>query len=135
MIGKVTEVAAIRGALALSTSVFCMSDAAAQDALVLPSGLEATLQEVRIEDKVGRFRFVAPGIGPEGRSYMEIRADFPWLCSELALPVLEQSGNEVPEVVISLADREVTFGEITPEATQFFEVFSLQDGTCVWEEF
>ena len=135
MVAKVIFRRGLSGAIALPISVFCMSGVAAQEAIQLPSGLEVTLQEVRFEEQMGRFRFIAPAIGPEGVSYMEVREDFPWLCAEMVVPVLTQTDRSVPEVVISLADREVTFGEITPGATQYFEVFSVSDGTCIWEEF
>ena len=39
------------------------------------------------------------------------------------------------QIVISLSDRPVPFGEAAPDATQFFEAFALQDGTCIWEMF
>ncbi|MDH5531341.1 MAG: DUF6497 family protein, partial [Paracoccaceae bacterium] len=33
------------------------------------------------------------------------------------------------------SDRVVPFGESDPEATQYFEAFSIADGTCIWEAF
>jgi Family of unknown function (DUF6497) len=34
-----------------------------------------------------------------------------------------------------MSDRVVPFGQTDPEATQFFEAYSLQGDTCVWEMF
>ena len=34
---------------------------------------------------------------------------------------------------ISLSDVAVPFGQAAPEATQFFEAYSVTDGICTWE--
>jgi hypothetical protein len=39
------------------------------------------------------------------------------------------------QVIISLSDTAVPFGESAPEATQFFEAFAIRDGACIWEMF
>ena len=136
MVGKVTQMGLFTAVLAAAGLLLSNGPAAAQDLIALPSGLEVSVQEVIFEESpaVSRFRFVAPDLGGEGRGYEEVRGDFPWLCEEMILPALSEA-QKAGDIVISLADREVVFGQITPEATQFFEVFSLQDGACVWEEF
>lgn len=121
--------------IALSTLA---APAAAQE-IVLPSGQTVSFVEVIIEEAppVARFRFLAPEIDPAGagRTYEEVMADFPVLCSDYALPAVKAAALDVPEIVISLADRPVAFGVATPEATQYFEPFSIADGTCIWEQF
>ena len=110
--------------------------------LAVPSG-----QEVRYLDTVQsapgpeglavRFRFVAPAIAREtGTVGAEAaQADMEWLCNSFALPRLPATGPAPSQVIVSLSDRAVAFGETAPEATQFFEAFAVVDGRCVWEAF
>lgn len=111
---------------------------AAQALLPVPSGQAVWLQEVRDEAEAGilRFRFVAPDIARDAGkvTFAEIEADLEALCREVALPAI--TGKQAPaQIVISLADREVEFGQADPEATQFFEAFTVQDNACIWEGF
>ncbi len=108
--------------------------------LPLPSGGEAHLQEVLIDDLSGqtwvRFRFVAPGIAAPGAvdddgGYDDMR----YLCDEIAVPYLAEIDLAPDRVVISLADRALPFGATDPEAAQYFGSYRLQDGGCVWEEY
>ncbi len=109
--------------------------AAAQD-LTLPSGQTVTLAEVIFEEDgaLARFRFLAPRIGAD-LTFPDVAGDFPWLCEQAIVPALAVAEAAAERVVISMADRPVEFGEITPDATQFFEAFSLSDGVCIWDEF
>lgn len=108
----------------------------------LPSGVEAELQEVLVET-IGaetwvRFRLLAAEIDrhrADAPAFGELEQDFPHLCRTLALPYLETYALDADRVVISLADRDVEFGVTDPEATQYFELFRVGDGTCVWEAF
>ena len=108
---------------------------AAQD-LTLPSGQTVTLAEVIFEEDgaLARFRFLAPRIGAD-LTFPDVADDFPWLCEQAILPALAVAEAAPERVVISMADRPVEFGEITPDAIQFFEAFRLSDGACIWEEF
>jgi uncharacterized protein DUF6497 len=107
----------------------------------VPSGQEITLNEVLLDDAPGtlwiRFRFVAPGISRSlGSVTYEVAArDMDDLCSEVAVPYLDQHALEPSRVVISLADRPVPFGSQDPDATQFFEAYRLEVGRCILEEF
>lgn len=110
--------------------------------LAVPSG-----QEVRYLDTVQsapgpeglaiRFRFVAPAIARDSGSVgaEAAQADMEWLCNSFALPRLSATGPAPSQVIISLSDRAVAFGETAPEATQFFEAYAVVDGRCVWEAF
>jgi hypothetical protein len=107
----------------------------------VPSGQEITLQDV-IWNAPGpnglalRFRFLAPGIAPGGGVDFETAAaDMQHLCDAYALPRIADQGPHPEEVIISLSDVPVPFGETAPEATQFFESFRIEDGVCVWEMF
>jgi hypothetical protein len=113
--------------------------AAAND---LPSGVDAELHEVLVEE-IGderwiRFRFLAPGIDrarPDAPAFADLEPDFPHLCSTLALPYLTSHALTADKVIISIADRVVEFGQSNPDATQYFEQFRIDDGTCLWEAF
>lgn len=108
----------------------------------LPSGLDAQLQEVLLED-IGaeswvRFRFLAPEIDPahpDAPGFAELENDFPHLCATFALAYLESYGIEADKIVISIADRVMEFGRSNPDATQYFELFRIDRGACVWEPF
>jgi len=106
--------------------------------VVLPSGLEAELQEM-IWDQPGqglvyRFRFVAPAF--EKADDMDIvMADLEFLCTNFALPKLANTGPMPNQVVVSLADKPSEFGQFDATVTQVFEAYSVKSGTCIWEMF
>ena len=110
--------------------------AQAEDKILLPSGVEAELAEV-IADMPGaaglaiRYRFVAPQLAEADAA----SSDSDWLCQTYAIPRLPATGPEPAEIIISIADRAVPFGESDPEARQFFNAYSIEDGICLWEPF
>lgn len=113
----------------------------AADEIPVPSGQPVTLSEVLV-DEVGaetwlRFRFLAPQIARDGGtiSYGQAAADMEQLCAAFALPYIAEWDLSGALIVISLSDRAVPFGQADPDATQFFDAFTVQDGTCMWEEF
>lgn len=111
-------------------------------AIVLPSGQTVTLLETLWNAPgptglVTRFRFLAPEINPETGSvdFTSAADDIAWLCQNYALEKLVQTGPLPSQVIVSLEDRELPFGVAAPEATQYFEAFRIEDGTCIWEVF
>lgn len=112
--------------------------AAGGDALTVPSGQPVSLLEVLsdgpTEQPVYRFRFVAPEIGG-GLGFDRAAADMAHLCRTYALPRLAALGPAPAQVVISLSDRPLPFGETAPEAVQFFEVYRPEGEACIWEGF
>ena len=110
---------------------------AAAQTLDVPSGLPLEFHEVLLEPdtRFARFRFVAEPLGQAGWEMSDIAADFEWLCNGVVLPALEQNGWEADQIVISIADRVVEFGEVAPDAVQYFEGYSVEDGTCEWVPF
>lgn len=112
------------------------------ETLDLPSGVQAALEEVLI-DQLGdeqyvRFRFVAPLIDRDldhAPQYAQMEGDFPHLCRAIALPYLAHYALSADKIVISLADRRVAFGTSDPDATQYFEQFRAENGDCIWEGF
>ena len=117
------------------------ADPIADEQVSVPSGQPVTLQEV-IWNEPGpagltvRFRFLAPEIGTGGSIGFEAAsADIQALCESYALPRIAEQGPTPAQVVISMADVPLPFGEAAPEATQFFEAFTIRDGICIWEPF
>ena len=115
-------------------------DAVQSDAIPVPSGQVVTLMDV-IWNEQGpdgltfRFRFLAPQISRDGGTvdYEVAAGDMMHLCKEYALPRLPNTGPVPQQIIISLSDRPVPFGETAPEATQFFEAFSFENDNCIWE--
>ncbi|MGQ0565193.1 MAG: DUF6497 family protein [Gemmobacter sp.] len=113
----------------------------AGDPIPVPSGQEVRLLDV-IHNEPGtggltvRYRFIAPAIGPGGDVDFETAAaDMEHLCQTYALPRVVSGGPRPAQIVISLSDMAVPFGAAAPEATQFFEAYSLDGDTCIWEPF
>jgi hypothetical protein len=115
---------------------------AGDEAITAPSGQTVSLREVvwnspGPEGLTIRFRFVAPGIAAEGGTvdFDTASADMLWLCQTVALPRVANTGPTPAQIVISLSDRDVPFGQPAPEATQFFEAYSIEGGVCTWDVF
>lgn len=110
--------------------------------IAVPSGQVVTLQETIWNapgpmGMVTRFRFLAPGIAREGGTvdFAAASADMAHLCQVFALDRVLQAGPVPAQVIISLADQAVPFGESAPQATQYFEAYRIEDGACIWEAF
>jgi hypothetical protein len=122
------------------------AQAAGAEPIKLPSGQQVTLLEA-LGNSPGsngvalRYRFLAPAVARDGGSIDAdtAGADMDWLCQTYALPRLPVTGPMPAEIIISMADRDVPFGESDPEATQFFNAYSIEtsiDGAnCLWEPF
>ena len=115
---------------------------AAEPLIAVPSGQPVSLIETIIGAPgpgglTARFRFLAPEIGHEagGISFAEAEPDMLYLCESYALPRLADPGPKVAQVIISLSDRALPFGQAAPEATQFFEAYRPEGGRCIWEGF
>ncbi len=127
--GLIIAVAAIAGA------------GSAQQVVTVPSGQAVTLNEVLVEDTgkdaLVRFRFVAPAIAREGGTvdYDAAAADIDHLCRDLVIPYMAEFALTSTQVVISMSDRDVPFGDSNPQATQFFEAYRLEGADCIWEAF
>jgi len=106
----------------------------------VPSGQPVMLQDV-IWNEPGpdglavRFRFVAPQIARDSGTipYEAAAEDILHLCQTYALPRLTQFGPQPTQIIVSMSDQPLPFGESAPEVTQFFEAFTHQDGVCIWE--
>lgn len=112
----------------------------AEESIAVPSGQPVTFHDVIWGEPgpaglTARFRFIAPGIARDSGSvgFETAEADMRFLCESYALPRTEAMAPRPGQIVISLSDRPVEFGRATPEATQFFEAYSAEDGKCIWE--
>lgn len=108
----------------------------------LPSGLQVEILEQFLDIKpdgeltYARFRFLAPDLAGEGAPDFEARlADMDVLCRDYALPHINVTPEKVDRIVISFTDRPTEFGVANPEATQFFESYSIENGACIWGDF
>lgn len=114
----------------------CEKDA--DSASDIPSGFEHSLFET-LEDtmpdgkRVLRLRYVADSLGAE--DHQRVSADFAALCARDALPHQAKADPKFDEVVISLANKKSEFAVFNPEVTQYFEAFTLKNGSCIWEAF
>ncbi len=122
-------------------SLTLLASPAWADPIDTASGQSVTLSEILLDENPGalwvRFRFLAPEIAasPDAVDPDIAALDMQALCDDLAVPYLVDNAIEPARIVISFSDREVPFGQTDPAATQFFELFSLQDDACIWEEF
>lgn len=111
----------------------------AAEEIVTPSGMAVTWLETvhgapGPEGLTARFRFLAPAIAGEV-DFDTAAADMQWLCESFALPRLSALGPQPAQVVISLSDRDLPFGQTDPEAVQFFEAYRPEGEACIWEIF
>jgi len=118
------------------------SQLANSDTIIVPSGQPVTLHEViwnaqGPEGLTLRFRFLAPQIARDSGTvdFNTAAGDMQALCENYALPRIAAHGPVPAQVIISLSDAPVPFGEARPEATQFFEAFTIKDGNCIWDAF
>ncbi len=110
--------------------------------IAVPSGQPVTPLDV-ITDRPGdegptwRFRFLAPEIARDGGTVAVDVAlqDIDALCAGFVIDRLAGAAGAPGRVVISLSDRPVEFGVATPEATQIFEAYRVENGACIWEGF
>ena len=93
------------------------------------------------DDRIERFapilsRVVHHQIHKDRKQEGEDRGeDMQKLCDTFAL---ERVAGMVPaprQIVITLADRPVPFGQTDPEAVQLFEAYRLENAACIWEMF
>lgn len=113
--------------------------AAGQDRIPVPSGQEIELLDT-VQNVPGpggltmRFRFLAPALG-QGLDVDVALADMEALCETYALPRMPDMGPRPEQIVISLSERPVAFGDADPDTVQLFEAYRAEGGTCVPEAF
>ncbi|SDJ16168.1 DUF6497 family protein [Salipiger marinus] len=111
-----------------------------ESAVAVPSGMEVRLYETLTDDFGGgpilRFRFLAPMIGSTmAHDPDALVTDMQFLCQDYAMSHLGSDAAPPAQIVISLMEAPVEFGQPRPDVRQIFEAFSLRDDTCIWEAF
>lgn len=89
--------------------------------------------ETRFEGNVAHLRLVAEG-RQGALSFEEVAPLFDGLCANFAARLTAERQSPA-EIVVTIADRELPFGEAAPEAIQFFELYDFEDGACIWRAF
>jgi hypothetical protein len=108
------------------------------ETVTLPSGRTVTLLDVitnapGVDGAAARFRFIAPGLrAGEAEAWSD---DMLALCETYALPRVRDNVPAPQQIIISLSDRAVPFGEAAPDAVQFFEAYAPKGDACIWEMF
>lgn len=112
---------------------------ALEEVPAVPSGHDLTLQEALLDDLGGasvlRLRYVMPAIGQATHQFDDVAQDFMHLCQTQGLPHATALEAQIGQVIVSLSDKETEFGVSNPDATQYFEAFTLETGICIWEAF
>ena len=82
-------------------------------------------------------RFIAPAIAREGGTVDAdgVFADLDWLCATHAVPMANLPAARADTVVVTMMDRPVPRGVTDPDATQYFGVYVIADGTCLPVDF
>ncbi|WP_380053383.1 DUF6497 family protein [Falsihalocynthiibacter sp. SS001] len=114
-----------------------MAGAAVAEPFAVPSGQDIKFKQVIWIDEndppYATFRFVAPDVSKVG--YDVSVEDILYLCENYALPqIIEKHDDTEVELVISLSQVDIEFGEMNPDVTQFFESFVIRDAQCAWGE-
>jgi hypothetical protein len=107
-----------------------------------PSGQALVLWEVvweRVEATGTQavFRFIAPAIARDGGT-VDVDAafaDLDWLCATHAVPIAALPASQADTVVVTLMDRPVPRGSTDVAATQYFGVYTIENGECSPVEF
>jgi hypothetical protein len=113
-----------------------VADGGSDQLIAVPSGLAVALQEViwNVPGTQGltlRFRFVAPDLGK--LDVETALTDMQALCDSYAAPRLTDFGPVPEQIIISLANAALPFGEAAPDAVQYFEAYRIENGACIWE--
>lgn len=107
--------------------------------LEVPSGLQVNLQEFRDETEtplaIFRARFVAPALESAAEDMETVFTDMEHLCNTIALPELAIRGLPAQRIVVSISSEPLDFGTIAPDVAQFFESYTIEEATCIWELF
>ncbi len=105
----------------------------------LPSGQRLVLWEIRWERVPGTedIQIVLRALAPELNTvrFETAVADMVYVCENYAVPLAQKEYSFASQAVINLSDRPVARGQIDAQATQYFEVFRIENATCVSENF
>lgn len=102
-----------------------------------PSGLEVQLLEFIDESdqtpSILRARFVAPAMTAERPGPDSVLSDMEHLCNTVAIPHVTDRDIAASQIIVSVSAEPLELGVFDPDIPQYFEAYTLQDGTCIWE--
>jgi Family of unknown function (DUF6497) len=78
-----------------------------------------------------RFRFVAPDLAT--LDVAAAQGDMQALCDGYVAGRISDFDPAPQQIIISLAEKPLTFGETVPDVVQYFEAYRIEDGACIWE--
>lgn len=82
-------------------------------------------------------RLVVPEIARNGGS-VDYDSAGPYMdrvCADIAVPTILNTESKIDRVLVVFMDQPVPRGQPMPEATQFINIYSLENGRCIWEDF
>lgn len=90
-----------------------------------------SVMEVRTDADPARLRLLAQG---DQLTYDAVADQFDIYCAQFA-DELAQENLAPTQIVVSISDRFVPFGDTVPDAVQFFELYDVVDTNCVWRAY
>jgi len=126
------------GTLLLSLAIWAFGISAARtDTTTVSVPPFDILWETEGENSAMVLRFVVPQIARDTGhfSYDDVSPAMDRLCDEIAIPVLRLTATDPTRILVILMDRPVERGSPTPDATQFINVYLVEDDRCIWENF
>lgn len=122
----------------LRLAVLLTALAAPVAAQTVPSGQPFALWQIGWERVPGSdgLQLVIRALAPElsSRGYEAVQGDMDWICETHGTAIAQLPYGAAAQIVINLADRPVRRGVTDPEATQFYGIYRLENGSCIWEE-
>lgn len=105
--------------------------------MALPSGARVHLAEIiwDEEERMGRFRFIAPALPDHADDADAIDDDMHALCQEFARHIQRGLRPGWESIVIAIAQAPVPFGEYDPAVLQLFGGFLIEGTDCEWDDF
>jgi hypothetical protein len=128
-------------ALATMAPALAMAQPGPGATVAAPSGQMLTLEEVLSEqdpwseDVLVVVRLLAPAIAQGVPDDADLRADMDWACLTWGVPAAAALASNPDRVVVEMMAAPVPRGEATPGIRRFFETYSLEGATCIWELF
>lgn len=128
--------------MSLACALVLGAPALAEGGIALPSGRSVMFHDViwgapGPEGLTVRFRFLEPDLAAviAATPYDALEADMHALCETYAIGRIANTGPQPAQIVVSISDRPVIFGDADPEATQIFEAYRRDGSACIWEPF
>lgn len=121
--------------IATATMLGVLGQGVVATPLSVPSRMVVSHLDMRIERHSdapqARYRYIMPDLAPDF-DFSQVSNDLKALCNSHALPNLDTTSPEIRQIVVSLSDRVVKYGEMDRQAVQVFETFLVEDGQCIW---